>query len=187
MRNKDGLVEERQLLDGAGIDAALTRVAEDIRKRHPDGKQVLLAGIRTGGVHLGERLRAMLEKAWGHKVPFATLDITLYRDDLFDGLPRPQVGPTNIPGTLEGKCVVLVDDVLYTGRTIRSALVELMDYGRAACIELAVLVDRGHRELPIRADYVGLTVETRREQTVRVTFDAQGVGERVILARRAQP
>ncbi|MBI4612592.1 MAG: bifunctional pyr operon transcriptional regulator/uracil phosphoribosyltransferase PyrR [Planctomycetes bacterium] len=176
-----GLVVARELLDAAGIEKELARIAEEILERHPDPKDLLVVGIRTGGAHLAERLRQMLSRRAGVAVPLGILDITLYRDDVFSGLPRPEVGPTTIPVGLPGRHVVLVDDVLYTGRTIRAALDELMDYGRPKCVRLAVLVDRGNRELPIQADHAGLRVETGRGQHVRVHLKEEGEEERVVL------
>ncbi len=182
----DDLVEDRELLDGTGVDTALRRQAEEIVEQHPDPERLVLIGIRTGGVFLGERLRRTIGERLGREIPFGAMDITLYRDDVFTGLPRPEVGSTELPGTLEGKDVVLVDDVLFTGRTVRAALVELMDYGRPRRVQLAVLVDRGHRELPIQADYVGLAVKTTREQTVLVSLreSESGALDRVTLFRK---
>ena len=183
-KRDDGLVERRVLLDEAGVRAALERIAGEILERHADAERLLLVGVRTGGVPLAERLQRLVQEKTGHAVALGRLDITLYRDDVFVGLPRPEVGPTELPGTIEGKVVVLVDDVLFTGRTTRAALVELMDYGRPEKVELAVLVDRGWRELPIGADYAGLVVETTRTQTVRVQLRELGAPDRVVLLER---
>ncbi len=183
-RRDEGLVERRTLLDGAAMQAAIDRIAKELAGRTADARRIVLIGIRTGGVHLAERLQRAIAARTGHEVPRGNIDITLYRDDLFVGLSRPEVGATDLPGPIEGKHVVLVDDVLFTGRTTRSALMELMDYGRPEKVELAVLVDRGWRELPIQADYVGLTVETTRSETVRVQLRELGETDRVVLFGR---
>jgi pyrimidine operon attenuation protein/uracil phosphoribosyltransferase len=157
------------LIDAAGIDRALARIAQEIVARSRGSAPLVLVGIRTAGVPLAARIAQQLVAA-GQPAPLrGAIDITLYRDDAATALPKPEVGQTDIPGaTLEGRRVVLVDDVLYTGRTIRAALDALMDYGRPRAVELAVLVDRGHRELPIQPDYVGHRVDTRADQQVRV-------------------
>jgi pyrimidine operon attenuation protein/uracil phosphoribosyltransferase len=179
------LVERRELLDEGGIARALARMAEEIVARHsPEaprlGSELALVGIRTGGLVLAERLVKLLAAA-GVEAPLGAVDITLYRDDVFVGLPRPEVGPTELPFALPGRTVVLVDDVLYTGRTVRAALDVLVDYGRPRAVELAVLVDRGHRELPIQADVVGLRVETTRAESVRVMLRELGEPDRVVV------
>jgi pyrimidine operon attenuation protein/uracil phosphoribosyltransferase len=162
------------LHDAAGIAAALSSVAGQIAERNAGGRDLALVGIRTGGLHLAERLVKLLEAKTGARPPLGALDIALYRDDVFAGRPRPEVGPTELPFSLPGKTIVLVDDVLYTGRTIRAALSELMDYGRPRAVQLAVLIDRGHRELPIQPDFVGANVTTTREQAVRVLLTEAG-------------
>ena len=167
--------EIRQPLDSVGMQRALRRIAHEIVERDR-GADLVLVGIRTAGVPLADRLAKLLE-ATG-ELPSTTcgaVDITLYRDDAATGLPKPVIGKTEIPShTLEGRRVILVDDVLYTGRTIRAALDALMDYGRPRAVELAVLVDRGHRELPIQPDYVGIKVETSRDEGVRVHLTELG-------------
>ena len=189
MRRKknEGLVKRRDLLDEAGVALALHRIAQKILEKHSDPKKLAIIGIRTGGAYLAQRLRDLIQAQLKSDVPLGAMDITLYRDDVFTGLPRPEVGPTEIPCSLPGKTVLLVDDVLFTGRTIRAALEELMEFGRPDKVELAVLVDRGHREIPIQADYVGLSVETTREQTVRVKFHELGEPDQVLLCEKAQP
>jgi pyrimidine operon attenuation protein/uracil phosphoribosyltransferase len=166
----------RDPLDATGIDGALTKMAREIvdrARQAPRDAQtpsaLVLVGIRTAGVPLAARLARAIEKL-GHPAPaLGAIDITLYRDDAATALPRPEVGVTEIPGaTLEGRRVVLVDDVLFTGRTIRAALDALMDYGRPRTVELAVLVDRGHRELPIQPDYAGQVLDTELGEEVRV-------------------
>jgi pyrimidine operon attenuation protein / uracil phosphoribosyltransferase len=178
------LVERRELLDEAGIARVLRRMAHEIVERHQGGEGIALVGVHTGGYVLAERLVKLLQAVEGCAVPLGAVDITLYRDDVFDGLPRPEVGPTELPFVLPGKTIVLVDDVLYTGRTIRAALDALVDYGRPRAVELAVLVDRGHRELPIQADYVGLKVETTRRESVRVSLSELGEQDRVIVREK---
>jgi pyrimidine operon attenuation protein/uracil phosphoribosyltransferase len=175
------LVERRELLDAAGITRALRRIAHEIVERNA-GQGVVLVGIRTAGVPLAERLGKMIGEA-GEAVPgLGAIDITLYRDDVFEGLPKPEVGSSELPDhSAEGKTIVLVDDVLYTGRTIRAALDALMDYGRPRAVQLAVLVDRGHRELPIQPDYVGLKVQTARDESVKVTLSELNMSDRVVL------
>lgn len=180
-----GLVPGRLLLDKAGIANALQNIAAQVLERNSDPKRLLLLGIRTGGVYLAQRLHALIEGRARLEVLLGTMDITLYRDDVFTGLPRPEVGPTELPGSLEGKAVILIDDVLFTGRTIRAALEELVDFGRPDKVELAVLVDRGHRELPIQPDYVGLRTETTRAQTVRVDLSELGEPDQVLLCEKA--
>ena len=161
------LVERREILDEAGIARTLRRIGVEIVERNAGAGGIALVGIRTGGLFLAQRLQRLLA-AEGSEPPLGAVDITLYRDDVFEGLPRPEVGKTELPFSLPGKTIVLVDDVLFTGRTIRAAMDAVIDYGRPRAIELAVLVDRGHRELPIQADYVGLRLDTTRRESVRV-------------------
>ena len=182
------LIEKRELLDGAGISRALKRIAHEIVERHARaGQAIVLVGIRTAGVPLAERLRTLVAQTGELPPPeLGAIDITLYRDDVFEGLPKPEVGSTELPAhSIEGRTVVLVDDVLYTGRTIRAALDALMDYGRPRTVQLAVLIDRGHRELPIQPDFVGLTVETSRDESVKVTLNELGSPDRVVLREKA--
>ena len=157
----------RQLIDAAGVDAALHRLATEIAAED-EGDELLLVGIRRRGVQLAERLASILRDAGGVEVPTGSLDITLYRDDFDQIGPRPLIGTTEIPGNINGLRVVIVDDVLYTGRTVRAALNELADFGRPRRVELCVLVDRGGRELPIQADYVGLSVDASARDLVEV-------------------
>ena len=163
------LIERRELLDQAGIVRALKRIAHEIVERNAAVGEVVLVGIRTAGVPLAERLAGHIHDTGEIKASTGAIDITLYRDDVFEGLPKPEVGTTTLPEhTIAGRTVILVDDVLYTGRTIRAALDALMDYGRPRAVQLAVLVDRGHRELPIRADFVGKNVPTSHREVVKV-------------------
>ena len=151
----------RQVMDGQAIQRALVRIAHEIVERNRDAEGLALVGIRSRGVHLAQRLRrALQEIEGGALVPFGVVDITLYRDDLDRGLQTPRVQGTDIAFPVEGRRILLVDDVLFTGRTIRAAMDALVDFGRPQSIQLAVLVDRGHRELPIRADYVGKNLPT---------------------------
>ncbi|HUF29309.1 MAG TPA: bifunctional pyr operon transcriptional regulator/uracil phosphoribosyltransferase PyrR [Gemmatimonadaceae bacterium] len=148
------------VLDARAMGRTLQRMADEILERSASLERVVLVGIQRRGVQLADRLAKTLQEREGVEVPRGALDITLYRDDLQTVGPRPVVGPTDLPWNLDDKHVVIVDDVLYTGRTVRAALDELADFGRPARIALAVLVDRGGRELPIHADIVGKTIET---------------------------
>ena len=155
------------LMDAAAIQRALTRMAHEIVESNPDSRQLAVVGIRTHGVPLAQRLAAAVAGILHADLPTGQLDIGMHRDDL--GLRgAAAVGVSKIDFDVTGKTIVLVDDVLFTGRTIRAALDELADFGRPQRIQLAVLVDRGHRELPIRADYVGRNVPTSRQQSVQV-------------------
>jgi pyrimidine operon attenuation protein/uracil phosphoribosyltransferase len=181
------LIERRELLDSAGIGRAMRRIAHELVERNAAAPSPLvLVGIRTAGVPLAERLKKLIAEAGDLAPPeLGAIDITLYRDDVFEGLPKPEVGSTELPGhSIAGRTVVLVDDVLYTGRTIRAALDALMDYGRPRAVQLAVLVDRGHRELPIQPDYVGITVQTSRAESVKVTLAELGQPDRVVLREK---
>ena len=161
---------ETAILDKAGIARAITRISHEILEYNKGGEKLALIGIRTGGDHLATLLQSRISEIEGIEVPLGAVDITMYRDDLASRGNLP-IGKTDIPFPLDGKQVILVDDVLYTGRTIRSAMDALMDFGRPSTIQLAVLIDRGHRELPIRADYVGRNVPTAREEDIEVVFD----------------
>jgi pyrimidine operon attenuation protein/uracil phosphoribosyltransferase len=169
------------ILDGAGIRRALTRISHEILERNKGLKDVVLIGIRSGGAFLASEIGAIIEVIEGGSVAVGTVDITLYRDDVSGNLPH--VGKTDIPFSLEGKKVVLVDDVLFTGRTIRAAMDAMMDHGRPSCIQLAVLIDRGHRELPIRADFVGRNVPTSLKENVQVIFDKANQALEVVLEK----
>ena len=147
------------LLDERALGRTLVRMATEIVERGRGTDELVLVGIQRRGVELADRLKRLIDQAEGSNLASGKLDITLYRDDLQTVGPRPVVGPTNLPWAIDGKCVVIVDDVLYTGRTVRAALDELADFGRAKRIALAVLIDRGGRELPIQPDVVGKTVE----------------------------
>lgn len=158
------------LMDSERIGRSLTRIAHEIVERNRGVGDLALVGVRTRGVPIAKRLGAILREITGTEVPTGALDITLYRDDLMKTAvgPQPIVRRTEIPFSIDGRHIVLVDDVLYTGRTIRAALDALIDFGRPSTIQLVVLVDRGHRELPIKADYVGKNVPTSRRETIHV-------------------
>ncbi|WP_026767856.1 bifunctional pyr operon transcriptional regulator/uracil phosphoribosyltransferase PyrR [Selenomonas ruminantium] len=174
-------IDKTVLMDTEGIRRALTRIAHEIVEKNKGVDNVVLVGIRTRGVPIAERLAENIEKIEGKKPPVGVLDITLYRDDLSTLAYQPIVRPTELPVDITGKIVVLVDDVLYTGRTIRAALDAVIDNGRPKTIQLAVLVDRGHRELPIRADFVGKNVPTSSKEVVSVQLQATDEAENVIL------
>lgn len=176
-------VDSTVILDGVGVKRALTRIAHEVLERNKGVRDLVLVGIRTGGVHLAHELALRLEEIEGEKVPVGAVDITLYRDDIKGHAEHLPVGKTDIPFSIEERKVVLVDDVLYTGRTIRAAMDAIMDHGRPSCIQLGVLVDRGHRELPIRADFVGRNVPTSRKENVQVVFDAENKPTEVILQK----
>ncbi len=163
----------RVVMDKCAVAAVLQRMAGEIVARHSDDVSLALVGVRRGGIPLAARLHALLTTAGRAEVLVGTVDITLYRDDAATALPNPQIGRSEIPFEVEGRVVILVDDVLYTGRTTRAAIDAVMDYGRPRAIELAVLVDRGHRELPVQADYVGLRIATTRRERVEVRVDPQ--------------
>jgi len=175
--------ESTVILDGTGIKRALTRIAHEILEKNKGVENLSLVGIRTGGVYLAHELAKLLEEIEGGKIPVGEVDITLYRDDFKgQGLHIP-VGKTSIPFPVEGNRVVLFDDVLFTGRTIRAAMDAIMDHGRPACIQLAVLIDRGHRELPIRADFVGRNVPTSLKESIAVRFDHNHAPVEVVLEK----
>ncbi len=169
-------VSRSQVMSGDDLRRAVTRIAHEIVERNHGLTDVVLVALQTGGAMLVERIAAELERIEGVGVPTGTLDVAIYRDDF--GL-RPVIAeaPTNIPGDITGKTVVLVDDVLFTGRTVRAALNALADFGRAKCVQLAVMVDRGHREVPIRPDFVGKNLPTRRDELVDVRDDGVHLGE----------
>lgn len=159
---------ERVVVDADGIKRAVMRIAHEIVERNKGTRNLVLIGIRSRGVDIAARLARKIAEIEGAEVPCGIIDITLYRDDLSRSVQQPQVKSTHIPFPIDDRQVVIVDDVLYTGRTVRAALDALMDFGRPQCVQLAVLVDRGHRELPIRADYVGKNLPTAQHETVQV-------------------
>jgi len=185
---------DRAVAETADVARALRRIGHEIVEGDRRSRGTLagkgagslaLVGIRTGGLYLAQRLRRLIEEAEGAAPLLGAIDIALYRDDVGFQRPRPEVGPTELPFALDGVRVVLVDDVLYTGRTVRAALDALMDYGRPRAVQLAGLVDRGHRELPIQADHVGLTVETAADEVVKVELTETGGTDRVVVRRKA--
>ena len=169
-----------QVLDAAALDRALTRIAHEIIEKNGGAKDLDFVGLRTRGVTLARRLTAQVAAIDGTSVAVGTLDITLYRDDL-DLRGAPVVRGTDIPFPIKDKTVVLVDDVLFTGRTIRAALDALIDLGRPRMIQLAILVDRGHRELPIRPDYIGKNLPTSRREAVAVRLTEHDGEDRVVI------
>ena len=168
-------VPRSQVLSAADVQRALVRMAHEVAERNGGLDQVVLVGLQTGGVPLARRMAEALRDAEGTEVPVGSLDVAFYRDDI--GL-RPVLpeAASDIPCDLTGRVVVVVDDVLFTGRTVRAALHALSDFGRARAIQLAVMVDRGHRELPIRPDYVGKNLPTRRDEMVDVSDDGVVIG-----------
>jgi pyrimidine operon attenuation protein/uracil phosphoribosyltransferase len=172
---------EEVLLDGDAVGRSLRRIAFEIVERTGGAKRLALVGVRRGGVPVARRLADAIEEAEGVKVPVGTVDIALYRDDAATALPDPKIGPSEIPFPIDGQHVVIVDDVLQTGRTIRAAIECLLDYGRPERIWLAVLCDRGGRELPIVADFAGLTVDAVPDNDVSVELEGEG---RVVMRRR---
>jgi pyrimidine operon attenuation protein / uracil phosphoribosyltransferase len=172
----------KQVLDGPSIQRTLLRMAHEILEKNKGGEDLALIGIQTRGVVLADRIHQAIESINGRKVPIGILDINLYRDDLTRVSEHPILKKTEINFDLDGLSVVLVDDVLYTGRTIRSALDALTDFGRPKKIELAVLIDRGHRELPIRADFVGKNIPTNEEEIVHVCLKETDASEEVLVS-----
>ncbi len=158
----------KHVMEAKDISRSLARMAHEIVEDLGDADRLLLVGIHSGGVPLAHRLANHVEQIEGNRPQVGEMDITLYRDDLYTGLEHPVLGDTRLPDSLTGAHVVLVDDVLFTGRTVRAALDEIMDFGRPACIKLAVLVDRGHRELPVSGNYVGRALDTDKGDRVRV-------------------
>jgi len=155
------------ILDPAAMQRALARIAHEIAERNESSKEVVLVGVQRGGVHLSLRLASLLNGIWGHPVPVGALDVAMHRDDL-DQQMAPKIHPTEMSVDITGKTIVLVDDVLFSGRTTRAALDALNDFGRPKRVQLAVLVDRGHRELPIKADFVGKNVPTALSERINV-------------------
>ena len=170
------------ILNAAAIQRALTRIAHEIAERNETGSEVALVGIQRGGVALARRLGQLLSGIWGHAVPNGSLDVSMHRDDL-SRRAAPNVQPTVIPFDVTGKTVVFVDDVLFSGRTIRAAMDALNDFGRPRRIQLAVLIDRGHRELPIKADFVGKNVPTAQTERVRVRLTEMGGADEVVIEK----
>ena len=178
------LTDKTVIMDSEGIRRALTRISHEIVERNKGVDNIVIVGIRTRGVPIAERIAANIEHIEDKKPPVGVLDITLYRDDLSSLSYQPIVHQTELPVDITGKTIVPVDDVLYTGRTIRAALDAIIDMGRPKAIQLAVLIDRGHRELPIRADFVGKNVPTSSKETVSVQLRGTDGTEKVLIRER---
>jgi len=183
--DKSEMVVKKELIDSAAMGRAITRIAHEILEKNKGTEDLVLIGIRTRGVPLAERLAAKIEEIEGIEVKTGILDITLYRDDLSTVAQQPIVHRTEIPFDITGKKVVLVDDVLYTGRTVRAALDALIDLGRPLQIQLAIMIDRGHRELPIRADFVGKNLPTSKTEVVDVNFKEIDEKDAVLLLEKS--
>jgi len=176
--------EKTHILDRESMDKTLERLAHEIIEKSKSMTDVALVGIKNRGAYLAERIAVKIAKIAGTRPDVGALDITLYRDDLTQASEQPVVHATEIDFDITDKKIILVDDVLYTGRTVRCALDALVDYGRPACIQLAVLVDRGHRELPIRADYVGKNVPTSENEVVEVRLAEVDSKDEVVLCEK---
>jgi pyrimidine operon attenuation protein / uracil phosphoribosyltransferase len=177
--------EKAQLMSASEIDRTLVRLAHEILERTRDLEKLVFIGIRRRGVPLAQRLSKKIEALERHAIPVGVLDITLYRDDLSTVSHQPVINSTDIPFPVAGKDVILMDDVLYTGRTIRSALDALFDHGRPSRVQLLVLIDRGHRELPIEAQYTGRMVQTTDHEIIEVKFQEIDGVEKVLLVEKA--
>lgn len=180
------LREKAKVLDAEQIEKALVRMAHEVLENNRDVDKIAIVGIRTRGAILALRLAKKMEAIAKKEIPFGALDITLYRDDLTTVAEQPVVHKTEIDFDIHDKIIVLVDDVLYTGRTIRCALDALIDFGRPKSIQLAVLVDRGHRELPIRADYAGKNIPTSQKETVQVRIAESDGADEVVIAEKEE-
>jgi pyrimidine operon attenuation protein / uracil phosphoribosyltransferase len=171
----------KTLLDAEGLERTLSRIAHEMIERNDDLGRLALVGIHTRGVPIAERLAALIEERTGEEVELGAVDITFHRDDAVAGREQPVVHATELDFELRGMTVILVDDVLYTGRTIRAAIETLFEHGRPARVQLAVLVDRGHRELPIRPDYVGKNLPTARSERIQVELAEIDGADRILL------
>lgn len=171
----------KELLNSRDIDRVLARMAHEILERNRGAKNLCLVGIQRGGVHLAKRLAKKIKEIEARDIPVGSLDIAFYRDDLNIRKEQPTVRKTEVPCEIADQKVVLVDDVLFTGRSIRAALDALMDIGRPASIQLAVLIDRGHRELPIKADFVGKNIPTAINENVEVSLEEEGLEDKVAI------
>jgi len=170
-----------KIIDEAGMERTLTRLAHEILEKNKGASNLVVVGIKTRGAHIAQRIARKIDEVEHTKVMIGSLDITLYRDDLLGKLEQPEFRGTDIIFDITGKNVILVDDVLFSGRTIRAALDELIDLGRPKTIQLAVLVDRGHRQLPIKADYVGKNVPTSIDESIRVHLKETDGEDEVML------
>ena len=171
----------KELLDKKDIDRILARMAHEILEKNKGTKELCLVGIQSGGVHLAKRLAVKIKEIEGKEIPVGALDIAFYRDDLNIREKQPAVRRTEVPCEITDMKVVLVDDVLFTGRAIRAAMDALMDMGRPSCIQLAVLIDRGHRELPVKADFAGKNIPTAVNETVEVSLEEDGLEDKVTI------
>ncbi len=174
---------EKVLMNSESITKTVTRITREILKRNEDANKMVVVGIRTRGIPLARRLVDQIEKKTGTKIPLGTLDISLYRDDLRIKDELPELKKTDIPFTVDRKSVILVDDVIFTGRTSRAAIEAVMDFGRPSTIQLVVLIDRGHRELPIQADYIGSTIDTDTAEKVKVLLSETDGTDMVVVSR----
>jgi pyrimidine operon attenuation protein/uracil phosphoribosyltransferase len=172
------------ILNAQAIHRVLTRIAHEIAERNDNSQAVVIVGVQRGGIYLAERLAGLLKVIWGHPVPIGQVDVGMHRDDL-NHHAAPNIQPTVMPFDINGKTVVLVDDVLYSGRTTRAALDALTDFGRPRRIQLAVLIDRGHRELPIKADFVGKNVPTAATERIDVQLKEEGGDDLVYLEKQS--
>ncbi|OGX05354.1 MAG: bifunctional pyr operon transcriptional regulator/uracil phosphoribosyltransferase [Omnitrophica bacterium RIFCSPLOWO2_12_FULL_50_11] len=179
------MTHSREIINSEEMNRAMVRIAHEILEKNKGTEGLALIGIRTGGAYLAKRFQEKIHAVEGCEVPLGLLDITMYRDDLTEIGPQPNVGETDISFDVNGKNVVLVDDVLFTGRTIRCALDALIDLGRPRSIQLAVLVDRGHRELPVKPDYVGKNIPTARHEEVVVKFKEHDGEDSVCIVERS--
>ena len=175
--------EKTVILNTSAIHRILTRIGHEIAERNDDSQSVAVVGVQRGGIFLAQRLDEILKNIWGHPVPVGSLDVSMHRDDV-GRQPAPKVHPTVIPFDLDARTVVLVDDVLFSGRTTRAAMDALNDFGRPRRIQLAVLIDRGHRELPIKADFVGKNVPTATTEQIDVQLKEQGGPDVVYLEKK---
>jgi pyrimidine operon attenuation protein / uracil phosphoribosyltransferase len=162
---------KKVIMNSEAIAQTVSRITDEVISRNRDSKHLVVVGIRTRGIYLAQRLAQQVKNITGIKPPLGTLDISLYRDDLQLKREWPELKKTDIPFTIEQRTVILVDDVIFTGRTSRAAIEAIMDFGRPSSIQLAVLVDRGHRELPIQADYIGRKIDTNKHEKVRVLLN----------------
>jgi len=171
----------KELLDKKDIDRMLARMAHEILEKNKGTKDLCLVGIQRGGVHLAKRLAGKIKGIEGAEIPVGSLDIAFYRDDLNIRKEQPQIRRTEVPCEIRGMRVVRVGDVLFTGRSIRAAMDALMDMGRPSCIQLAVLIDRGHRELPVKADFAGKNIPTAIDENVEVSLEEDGLEDKVTI------
>ena len=173
---------KKEVVDAVTMKRALTRISYEIIERNKGIQDIVLVGIKTRGIYIAQRLAERLKQLEDIDVPVGELDITLYRDDVKD-MEEPELHSSDVPVSIEGKEVILVDDVVYTGRTIRAAMDAVMDLGRPRKISLAVLVDRGHRELPIRADYVGKNIPTSKTEEIIVEMEERDGADRIMISK----